>query len=214
MDQPSAHAPTATAAAPVLMRRPADRPEVHRQETGELLRQARTGDRAALNQLIERLTPLVWNVARAQGLGPDSAADATQLTWIAFLQNMHLVRSPESLAGWLVTVTRRNAQRMRATERRVELVEPHRLTDQPDPLARIDTDIIDREQYRCLWENLNKLPPNCRELLRILAFTGHTSRRTVQDALDMPPGSIGPTRGRCLAKLRILLENDPRWGPQ
>ena len=120
-------------------------------------------------------------------------------------------RSPESLTGWLVTVTRHNARKIRATERRVELVEPHRLTEEPDPLAHIDTDLLDRERYRCLLENLRKLPPTCQVLLRILAFTGHTSSRTVLDVLDMPPGSIGPTRGRCLAKLRTLLENDPRW---
>lgn len=213
MDHHRAYAPAAAATAPAVMTDPADPdpPQTRRQSNGELLRRARTGDRAALRQLIERLTPLVWNVARAQGLGAESAADATQQTWITFLQNMHLIRSPESLTGWLATVTRHNARKMRAAERRVELVEPHRLTDEPDPLADIDTDLVNREQHRCLWENLRKLPPACQELLRILAFTGHTSSRTVRDVLDMPPGSIGPTRGRCLAKLRTLLENDPRW---
>ena len=185
--------------------------EIRRRETGELLCRARAGDRAALDRLVERLTPLVWNVARAQGLGKEAASDIVQTTWVAFLENLHVIRTPESLAGWLVTVTRRHAQRMRQAERRVELVEPHRLTDEPDPVADASTDLVNREQYHCLWENLQKLSPTCQELLRILAFTGRTSHRTVLNVLEMPHGSIGPTRGRCLNKLRTLLQNDSRW---
>jgi RNA polymerase sigma factor (sigma-70 family) len=198
----------------VAVQRPTVTTEITRYESGELLRLARDGDRAALDQLVERFTPLVWNVARAQGLGTESAFDAVQTTWVSLLENVQLIRSPEALAGWLVTVTRRNAQRLRMIERRVTLVAPPDLADQPDPAADVDADLVNREQDRCLWENLQKLPPTCRELLRILAVTGHTSHRTVRTVLDMPHGSIGPTRGRCLDKLRALLHNDPRWNPR
>jgi len=209
--QPRSHEPAASPETPIPTTDVAQPAEMRRRETGELLRRARAGDRTALEQIVERLTPLVWNVARAQGLGKESAADAVQATWVMLLENWYVIRSPEALAGWLVIVTRRNARAIRTTERRVELVEPHHLTDDPDPVAGLDTDLVNRERYRCLWDNLQKLPPTCQELLRILAFTGHTSHRTVLNVLDMPHGSIGPTRGRCLNKLRTLLQNDPRW---
>jgi RNA polymerase sigma factor (sigma-70 family) len=183
-------------------------------EVGELLCRARAGDRVALDQLVRQLTPLVWNVARARGLDKESASDVVQATWLAFLENLHAIRSPMAVAAWLVTVTRNQAQRSRSAARRVEFVEPNDLSLEPDPVAGFETAVADREQYRCLWENLRELPPTCQELLRILAFTGHTSRRQVLEVFDMPPGSIGPTRIRCLKKLKDLLQADPRWDPQ
>jgi RNA polymerase sigma factor (sigma-70 family) len=188
--------------------------EIDHREVGELLCRARAGDRAALDQLVRKLTPLVWNVARARGLDRESASDVVQATWLAFLENMHAIRSPMAVAAWLVTVARHQAQRMRITARRVDLVEPNDLSLKPDPAPGFEAALANREQYQCLWENLRKLPPTCQELLRILAFTGHTSRCQVLEVLDMPPGSIGPNRIRCLKKLRALLQADPRWNPQ
>lgn len=164
-----------------------------------------------MGQIVERLTPLMWNVARAQGLDRESASDAVQVTWVKFLENLHRIRSPEALTGWLVTVTRNNVYAIRTAARRIELVDPHDFTDEPGPAAGLDVELVKSEQYRCLWDNLQKLPPTCQELLRILAFTGNTSYRAIGNILDMPQGSIGPTRGRCLNKLRNLLRQDPRW---
>jgi RNA polymerase sigma factor (sigma-70 family) len=203
--------PAASSEAPAAVTDLTQPAETCRIETGELLRRARAGDRPALSQIVERLTPLVWSIARTQGLDNESAADVVQDTWITFLKNMQHIRSPDALPGWLVTVSRRHAQRMLIVAHRVQLVEPHRLADHADPVAGIDTDFATRERYRCLWDNLQKLPTTCQELLRILSFTDHTSYRTVMEALDMPKGSIGPTRRRCLNKLRVLLQNDPRW---
>lgn len=209
--QPGGHEPAVPPEAPIRTADLTRSAEVRRRETGALLRQAQAGERAALGQIVERLTPLMWNAARAQGLDRESASDAVQVTWVKLLENLHRIRSPEALTGWLVTVTRNNAHAIRTARRRVELVDPHDLTDEPDPAAGLDTDLAMDEQYRCLWDNLQKLPPTCQELLRILAFTGHTGYRTVGNVLDMPKGSIGPTRGRCLHKLRALLRNDRRW---
>jgi len=188
--------------------------EVRHGETGELLRRARAGDRSAIDRLVTDLTPLLWNIARARGLGREAAADVVQATWISFLENLNEIRSPDAVAGWLVTVARRHAQKARARQRRIELVEPNDLTGQPDPDTAVDAALADREQYQCLWDNLRKLPPTCQEMLRILAATGRTARRDVLEVLDMPPGSIGPTRIRCLHKLRALLQADPRWNPK
>lgn len=99
---------------------------------------------------------------------------------------------PKPSPAWLATATRRNAHAIHKARRRVELVEPHGLADEPDSVASLDSGLITSELHRCLWDNLQKLPPNCQALLRILAFTGHISHRTVRNILDMPKGSIGP----------------------
>jgi hypothetical protein len=62
-----------------------------------------------------------------------------------------------------------------------------------------------------LWTHFEELPPKCQALLRVVAFADRPDYAAVSEALKMPMGSIGPTRGRCLAKLRTALANDPAW---
>ena len=209
--QPGAPEAVGSGGTPVASTGVADFAEARRRQVGQLLVRVRAGDRAALNEIVDRMTPLVWNVARAQGIGPESASDVVQTTWVTLLEQLHTIRTPEALAAWLITVTRREAHRVRTAERRDHLVEPDAMTELPDPTVGADVTLADQEQYRCLAENVRKLSPRCQELLRILAFTGHTNYRTVSEILDMPKGSIGPTRCRCIEKLRKLLEADPRW---
>lgn len=185
--------------------------EIRRRQLGLLLRRAREGDRRAFDEIIERLMPLVWNVARAQGVSREQSSDVVQNTWLQLVEHLDSIRVPEALAAWLVTVTRHEARRVRAAGRRDDVVEPELLSDLPDPTRDIESTVADQEQYRCLWRNLRKLPPRCQELLRIVAFVDRPDYRTIAEALDMPIGSIGPSRGRCLGKLRALLEADPTW---
>lgn len=72
---------------------------------------AREGDRAALDELVSLLTPLLWQVARDQGLDADQAADVVQTTWLRLLGSFAEIRSPVALTGWLITVTKREAWR-------------------------------------------------------------------------------------------------------
>jgi RNA polymerase sigma factor (sigma-70 family) len=183
-------------------------------EVGRLLLQARAGDRLALDQIVDRLTPLVWNVVRARGLDLEASSDVVQSTWVALLEHLNDIRTPEALTGWLITVARRDAVRVRGQLKRDELVEPDALTDLPDPGDDLAIGVVSREQYRCLWHNLRKLSPRCQELLRIVAFADRPDYQAIAQALNMPRGSIGPNRGRCLAKLRALLAADPAWSPR
>src|SRR5215468_2057530 len=97
--------------------------EIRRRQLGLLLSRARAGDRRAFDEIIERLMPLVWNVARAQGLSRETASDVVQTTWLQLLEHLNDIREPEALAAWLVAVTRREARRMRTAQRRDELIE-------------------------------------------------------------------------------------------
>jgi len=186
--------------------------EVRRQEIAELLVRAQGGDRTALDAIVRRLTPLVWNVARAQGVDRDIAMDVVQTVWLSLLQQLGRIRTPSALAGWLVLVARREARRVRAAQRRHILIEPGSLPDEkPAGSGDVESAVVDHDQFECLWRNLQKLPPRCQELLRVVAFSERPDYAAVAEALGMPKGSIGPTRGRCLDKLRKLLDDDPGW---
>ena len=81
----------------------------------------------------------------------------------------------------------------------------------PDPAPAVDEALLTGERDRALWRLFQNLTPQCRELLRIVAHVDRPDYDLVAEALGRPRGSIGPTRGRCLAKLRELLQADPLW---
>lgn len=179
------------------------------QQLADLLERARDGDRNALNELVVELSPLLWHVARSQGLGHEPAEDVVQTTWLTLLRSLDAIRTPTALVSWLVTVTKRESWRQRAATR---LEHP----DDERVLAIVDLDpepeqvLIATEQDRMLWAAVTQLSARCRYLLRAIAFAPRLDYGTVAAALGMPRGAIGPTRGRCLAKLRVLLGGDWR----
>lgn len=166
---------------------------------------ARGGDRRAWDVLVEELTPLVWHVARGNGLDRATAEDVVQTVWLALLRNLEKLVEPKALVGWLVTTTRREAQRTWRTNRNqvplsVELTDQLRTEDWlPEDEA------VRGDQYRLLWTAFSRLNSRCQELLRLTVLAGRAEYRAVAEALSMPRGSIGPTRGRCLSSLRELL---------
>ena len=86
-----------------------------------------------------------------------------------------------------------------------------RLESAPDPGPLPGERLLSDERDTALWQHFQRLPDRCRTLLRILAQAGRPDYAAVAEALGMPIGSIGPTRGRCLAKLREMLLADPGW---
>jgi RNA polymerase sigma factor (sigma-70 family) len=177
------------------------------------LEQARDGEPHALDDIVRELNPLLWHVARTAGLTSDQAADVVQTTWLELVRRMREIRSPLELTAWLVTTTRREAWHLRQRQRRqgtdgIESVESF-VDPGPEPYERLLSD----EQARVLWRHFRRLPQRCRALLRVVAQVERPDYAAMAEALDMPRGSIGPTRGRCLAKLRAMLLADPAWSP-
>jgi RNA polymerase sigma factor (sigma-70 family) len=82
----------------------------------------------------------------------------------------------------------------------------------PDDAPGPDDQAVADDRDRRLWAAVESLPPRCRSLLRVVAFSHRPDYREVSKALGMPVGSIGPNRGRCLAKLRSMLTTDPAGG--
>jgi RNA polymerase sigma factor (sigma-70 family) len=177
----------------------------------DCLERTRNGERAALAEVVRELNPLLWQVARAQGLAAEDAADVVQTTWLELLRRLHDIRSAQALTAWLITATRREAWRVRDRSRRRATDSAALLESLPDPGPEPGEALLSDERDRILWLHFRRLPQRCRELLRVVAHTDRPDYATVAEALGMPQGSIGPTRGRCLAKLRQLLLADPHW---
>jgi RNA polymerase sigma factor (sigma-70 family) len=173
------------------------------------LERARAGDRGGLDEIVSELNPLLWHVARTQTLGADEAADVVQTAWLELLRQLHEIRSPHALTAWLVSTTRREAWRVNGARRRGPTPDALEAVADlgPAPDERLGAD----ERDRALWRNYRRLPERCRALLRVVALVERPDYDAVATAMEMPRGSIGPTRGRCLAKLRDLLLADPTW---
>jgi RNA polymerase sigma factor (sigma-70 family) len=172
-----------------------------------LLEQARDGKRDAMDAIVRELTPLLWHVARSEGLDEETSGDVVQGTWLSLLGSLHGIHSPIALTSWLITVTKREAWRVNGA-RRTERADEDVLAQLPDPAARPDEWAVADDQRKQLWRAVAQLSDRCQRLMRVVAFTHRPSYQEVGVALGIARGSIGPTRGRCLARLRALLAMD------
>ena len=190
---------------PVTM--PAQRPDRGARIAG-LVGEAKKGSEEALGQLVTELSPLLWQVARAAGLGTDDAEDVLQTVWLRLVSHLGDIHTSGALTAWLVTTTKREAWRVRAAGRKQLPVDEGWLAGIPDQAAGSEDLAITDDHNRRLWRALGRLSPRCQELLRIIAFVPRPDYQAVADELGIPRGSVGPTRGRCLAKLRSMLADD------
>ena len=175
----------------------------------DLLSAARTGSDDALGQIVNELSPLLWQVARSAGLSQGDAEDVLQTVWMRLITHLDGIHDASALTGWLVTTTKREAWRVRAASRKQLPVDQDVFADLPNKGPGSEEQVILADQRRELWAAIGMLSRRCQELLRIMAFAPRSDYATVAAALGMRVGSIGPTRGRCLAKLRALLANGP-----
>jgi RNA polymerase sigma factor (sigma-70 family) len=173
----------------------------------ELVAAAQAGDQPAWDELVERYAGLVWSVARAHRLGPADAADVSQTVWLRLVENLGRLRDPEHLGGWLATTARNECLRvLRRSGREILGGEGH--ADPPGPPQESpEWQLLATERRRSVLLGLSRLSPRCRVLLRALAYAPEASYGEVSAALDIPVGSIGPTRSRCLRYLRRHLND-------
>ncbi len=176
-----------------------------RARIGALLDAARKGNDDALGQIVTELSPMLWQVARATGLSSAETEDVLQTVWLRLLSHLDGIRAPTALISWLVVTTRREAWRVRAAGRRQLPADEEWFSALPDQGTGAEEQVIIDDQRRALWAAFGQLSVRCQELLRILAFVPRPDYQVVAAELGMAAGSIGPTRGRCLAKLRAQL---------
>jgi RNA polymerase sigma factor (sigma-70 family) len=181
-------------------------------EAAGAFRRWRDGDEPALDGLVRRVTPLLWHLARARGADAGAAEDAVQSTWLALVRRAEDVRDPQVVLRWLTVTVQREAARTSRTEALTEPAVPEVL-DLRDPDPGPEEQAVAGGAAAVLWRHVADLSERCRQLLRVVAFADRPDYATLSQELGMPVGSIGPTRGRCLARLREALAADPRWSP-
>lgn len=175
----------------------------------DLVTAAAAGDQQAWAALVDRYSGLLWAVARSFRLSQADAGDVVQTSWLRLVEHLGRLREPERVGAWLATTARREALRtLRRSGRDTPTDEPY-LLDAPDPSeAPVDSGLLTAERDRQLWRAVEALPDRCRHLLRVLMADPPPPYDEVSAALDMPIGSIGPTRQRCLERLRRGISAD------
>jgi RNA polymerase sigma factor (sigma-70 family) len=179
-------------------------------DTGLLVRGAAGGDEAAWHGLVTRFSSLVWAVARAHRLTNADAADVYQTTWLRLAEHIGRIEHPERVGAWLATAARREClQSLRSAAKVAPTDDMDRLDISPgvgnpteEAVVAAETEREDAARAAAMWRAFGRLSGRCRELLRILMATPPPSYAEVAAALGLPLGSIGPTRARCLQRLR------------
>lgn len=177
-----------------------------------LVKSAAAGDQAAWDALVARYTNLLWSVARGYRLDRGDAADVVQVAWLRLVEHLPRLRDPERVGAWLATTVRRECLQVIAHRRRGVTVDDEVFDRLPGAAEPVDASLLADEEVRELWATFARIPERCQRLLRILMADPPPSYAEVADVLDMPVGSIGPTRARCLDRLRDMLDDADAGG--
>lgn len=175
-------------------------------QVARLVRAATRGDRGAWNALVDEFGGMVWAIARAHRLPDADAADVSQATWLLMFEHLDSIHEPERMGAWLATTARRECLRVLRTARRCVLSE-----EEPVEAASDDPGLdglLAAERNAALWRCFARLRPSDQTLLRLLVADPRPAYEEISAALDMPIGSIGPTRARALARLHKELQRE------
>jgi len=164
----------------------------------ELIERCIKGDQTAWKELVMRYQRLVYSVAHTLCPAGEEVSDVFQQVWLELYQQLAQLRNVDALPAWLITVTRR---RMYALIRSQHSFEP--LDDEAPDLSQQLRQI---EFEHTLERAIGKLPDRCQNLIHLLYFdSNEPSYSQIAQAMGIPEASIGPTRARCLEKLRKLI---------
>ncbi|WP_207782494.1 RNA polymerase sigma factor [Phytoactinopolyspora limicola] len=184
----------------------------------DLVREATQGDQRAWREIVDRHAGLVWSVVRSHRLPDPDAGDAFQTTWLRLVESLHRLRQPDQLSAWLVTTARREC--LRLIKRRDREIPDADALDagtavhnggtqllgvSERPVDAPDAALLRRERNHELLDAYRRLPARCQSLLRLYLADPPLSYQEIAELLDVPVGSVGPNRSRCLNHLRKLL---------
>ncbi len=178
----------------------------------ELVLSAAAGNEASWEALVDRFSPLVWSVTRSFRLDRHTASDVFQEVWARLSKHIGSIREPSRIAGWLATTSRneairvlRSADRERPDSTTTELGDALHQSPRVDDVSRT---VVHADEVVAAVRALESLDERSQLLLRLLMAEPQVSYEDISSIMDMPMGSIGPTRARCLAKLRKVLEGE------
>ena len=179
----------------------------------QLVLACRRGDQLAWEKLVRRYQRLIYAIPRRAGLDEDQAAEIFQDVFITLFQKLNDIEEPERLQAWLVTTARRKTWRTISkgqgfARSHVNADEPaHEAATIPDEAPLPDEQLLILEEQHRVRTAFSLLDPRCRTLLQLLFYvTEPPSYAEIAASLQIPEGSIGPTRARCLGKLLQILK--------
>jgi RNA polymerase sigma factor (sigma-70 family) len=172
--------------------------------TADLVLRARKGDSDAWDALVERFAPLIWSICLRYSLGRADAEDVGQYVWLRLVDHLEAVHDPAALPGWLVTTTKRECIRtLRAARNQpVPGTVPDVESIPDEQTGTAEQELLLAERHAALREAFTRLPPPCQRLIAMLLEDPPVPYAEISARLGIPVGSIGPSRGRCIEKLR------------
>jgi len=176
-------------------------------DVARLVRRAAEGDRTAWERLVDQYARLIWSITVEFKLVESDAADVAQTTWLRLLEHIDRIQYPDRVGSWLAATARNECLRNLAARKRVVL--GHDDAELDSAVAHgpaIDERLLADERAQVVRDALSRLPRRWQRLLEMLMADPPVPYADISDELGLPIGSIGPTRGRCLAQLRVLLQ--------
>lgn len=168
-------------------------------------RRWRAGEHEALDEMVRSLTPVLWHVVRSYRLDKDQAEDVIQTAWLTLVRRHESITDPQAVASWLTTTARREAWRVSRSDSKARPMADEVIATRIPHQQAAEQDVVATDEQQRLWRCVRQLAPRCQHLLRIVAFDDRPDYAGIARDLQMSVGSIGPTRGRCLEKLKTLL---------
>jgi RNA polymerase sigma factor (sigma-70 family) len=172
----------------------------------DLVTRAGIGERSAWDALVERYSPLIWSICHRWQLDRTDAEDVGQAVWLRLVEQLDNLRDPAALPGWLATTTQRECYRVRRSRCRLAAGAGGQVPDVenlPDEQAAAAEDgLLVTERHAALRAAFMDLPANCQELVALLITDPPMPYAEISVKLGIPVGSIGPSRSRCLDRLR------------
>jgi RNA polymerase sigma factor (sigma-70 family) len=176
-------------------------------EVARLVRRAAEGDRRAWERLVDQFERLIWAITRDFKLAESDAADVFQATWLRLFEHIDRIEYPDRVGSWLAATARHECLRVMAARKKVVLVQDDGvLKDPATHQPEIDERLLADERAQAVRAALARLPWRWQRLVELLMADPPASYAEISDQLGLPVGSIGPTRGRCLDRLRVLLQ--------
>jgi RNA polymerase sigma factor (sigma-70 family) len=172
-----------------------------------LVRSAADGDWRAWERLVDQYARLIWSITAEFRLVESDAADVVQTTWLRLLEHIHRIEYPDRVGSWLAATARNECLRILAARKRLVLGQDEaEFSSVAAPAPEIDERLLADERVQVVRDALSHLPRRWQRLLAMLMADPPVPYAEISDELGLPIGSIGPTRGRCLDRLRVLLQ--------
>lgn len=175
----------------------------------DLVKLSLDGEKSAWDALLTRYERLIFHTALKTGIEPDEVEDVFQSVCMIWIQNLKSLRQPQQLGAWLVTITRREVWSRWKHDHDSKMDAEDVLELQIDPKESPEQLAAQTQDAHAVNKALSQIGEPCRSLLKSLYFDPkHPSYADISHRLNIAANSIGPTRSRCLEKLKQILSKN------